>query len=99
GSGLSANAAWILVDIVEHADRNGAAYPSLDRLARNSGMNKRTVQRALRELLAHELAPIAQRIRGHHASAEYVVTDTLRSTRSELAALAETRQARHGTED
>jgi DNA-binding transcriptional MocR family regulator len=46
----SGAAAKVLLAIVAHADRSGRAWPSIGRLARASGLHRRTVQRALREL-------------------------------------------------
>ena len=92
---VSAAAARVLVDLVEHCDKKGVAFPSVDRLAANGWMNKRTAQRALAELVQHPEAPIAQRRRGYHATAEYVTTDQLRKTREELLRRVETRQGRH----
>lgn len=97
GSGVSANAARVLVDLVEHCDKTtGIAYPSLDCLSRNTDLNRRTLQRALAELVRHPAKPIEQRMRGHHATAAYVVTDVLRRSWKELT---EGRHHRHVTGD
>jgi hypothetical protein len=93
GSGVSPSAARLLLDLVEHCNANGECFPSVERLMENTGMSRRTTQRALGELLKHTHPPIRQRIRGHHSSALYSVTEQLWEPSTE------TRQERRATGD
>ena len=48
---VGANLMGVLLAIARHADRNGRAYPSVDRLAAITGLSPRAVQRQLGQLV------------------------------------------------
>ena len=63
----------VLLALSDHADDDGkSAYPSVDRLAWKCGLNRRTVQRTLRELEAAELiVPVAHAAGGRGKATEF----------------------------
>lgn len=42
---------WVLIVLANHANEKGECWPSIGRICRHSGLDDRTVQRALKELI------------------------------------------------
>ncbi len=100
GAQVSHLAARVLLELAQHMGGSGECWPSVARLCEHVGAGRRSVQRALAELLEHPAPPIARAIRGHHSSALYRVTANLSQGCHERRALggapAKTRQKRTG---
>ena len=76
---VSSTARHVGMVIGTHANRMGRAWPSLDTLAAETGLSRRTVSRAVAELRDADLVTIQSRM---GQSSEYVFAPVLRAVHS-----------------
>jgi hypothetical protein len=72
---LTPQEGWVAIAIASHADKHGAAWPSVNALAAETGLCRRTIQRALRRLVDKGVITVAfrQRENGSNTSNQYTI--------------------------
>ncbi len=65
---LPTRARIVYMNLKDRADKDGGSFPSLGKISSDTGLSKRTVQRAIDDLIKHKYLQKEKRFRGNNAT-------------------------------